>query len=768
MVRGLAKMLGVGAAVIVVLTLGLWYGGPPSWAANSAQTPPAGTVLLLGPLYCALGSGNWCITTAQVSHGSPAVSSAMILDSKLTAPASPAAGLPPVYDATTLRYQSEPLNARVALEDETIREDKIDTDATDGVDWLAAFGINAGTNVTFRPSVPAGAVYIDAAGGGSGLNTAAVNVLIRAGVFDWAETGNTDLIPRTKLPLATSSASGVIQPAEYIRINNAILGSDLHNTPHLSNAGLETTDAILLDDASVTSGSELKEISIGELDLRWGSSNVAGRLKFVGAVLPGVAGYNSGDLALIPNNGLFQAVSSTIQVSTVSLTGFQPVAITAAGETVYGFNASNGARPAALPSWILSLTRDANNRISVTATAGNLNQLQGVRINIGSTIWVLTYAGTIGGVETYISAARSGAPWTTAAVTTTNAHFTALGGIILHTTTTSQWQLIQSFAPGHYPHFDDTGLTAADDSSLLIRFGNRWINGEIVGATQTANGDISIDARIAEELPLPLKILTADYEAGGWTNSTTALVNYSNASYANWAAMPANFRTAFARSRQWTLPNQDNWYGYVLLLSSESSQLTQRRWVGDDNADAGEEVVQTAASSTWTAIGTATHNGQTYNVYRLALGAIGSESTGGFGGLIDDYHYRVQEDHPSRWNLEVPYADIANPPPTLFGARRIAGISADDTCTVAEMTVSGTNRLIQLPTWATGERYLCFGVEEGRAGAWFRLEDREGSGNIFDEYLNHADLTVGNILYDVLVSDGGVQQSYSGRTFLLE
>ena len=81
------------------------------------------------------------------------------------------------------------------------------------------------------------------------------------------------IIPASRLPQASGSASGIINAAEYAKINSAIDGADLHNTPALFNSSLQSEDAVLLDDASVTSGSELKEISIAELDKRWGDDN---------------------------------------------------------------------------------------------------------------------------------------------------------------------------------------------------------------------------------------------------------------------------------------------------------------------------------------------------------------------------------------------------------------------------------------------------------------------------------------------------------------
>ena len=103
-------------------------------------------------------------------------------------------------------------------------------------------------------------------------------------------------IPASRLPQASGSASGIINAEEYAKIASAVDGADLHNTPALTNSQLEGSDAILLDDASVTSGSELKEISITELDKRWAS-----------------AGDNTGSIALSRLPANTQIVSRAVQ-----------------------------------------------------------------------------------------------------------------------------------------------------------------------------------------------------------------------------------------------------------------------------------------------------------------------------------------------------------------------------------------------------------------------------------------------------------------------
>ena len=80
------------------------------------------------------------------------------------------------------------------------------------------------------------------------------------------------------LGVATSTKTGLLQPAEFIKINDSIDAAHLHDTPQILNSALHQNDAILFDDASVSDGegSQLKEITIRELDKRWFSSQISG------------------------------------------------------------------------------------------------------------------------------------------------------------------------------------------------------------------------------------------------------------------------------------------------------------------------------------------------------------------------------------------------------------------------------------------------------------------------------------------------------------
>ena len=92
---------------------------------------------------------------------------------------------------------------------------------------------------------------------------------------DFARLSSADMVPVAKLPSASGSAAGIIQPAEYALIHAAIDAEHLHDVPVLSNALLEATDALMLDDASVAdgAGSQLKRILISELDKRYRASS---------------------------------------------------------------------------------------------------------------------------------------------------------------------------------------------------------------------------------------------------------------------------------------------------------------------------------------------------------------------------------------------------------------------------------------------------------------------------------------------------------------
>ena len=67
-------------------------------------------------------------------------------------------------------------------------------------DWF--FGTDTGDTYTIKITLTSIAV------GGGGVDTAAVNALIRAGVYDWAEEGNMAPIPATKFTRASPARTG--------------------------------------------------------------------------------------------------------------------------------------------------------------------------------------------------------------------------------------------------------------------------------------------------------------------------------------------------------------------------------------------------------------------------------------------------------------------------------------------------------------------------------------------------------------------------------
>ena len=109
----------------------------------------------------------------------------------------------------------------------------------------------------------------------------------------WAEDGNTDLIPVAKLPQASSTEDGIIQSEEYVRINNSIDARALHSVPRISNAGVEGTDAVLIDDSSITVGSHLREVPFSELDKRWNDFQLTPQEDAALSIFTGTTGWTA-------------------------------------------------------------------------------------------------------------------------------------------------------------------------------------------------------------------------------------------------------------------------------------------------------------------------------------------------------------------------------------------------------------------------------------------------------------------------------------------
>lgn len=125
-----------------------------------------------------------------------------------------------------------------------------------------------------RMSLGAFDAYLQTAVSFGGITANAARELIA----EWARNGNTGLVPVPKLPIASSSQSGIIGPDEFTRLLNSIDAGTLHDTPHLATTDLVDEDAFLLDDASINQGSQLREVRVDQLDLRW--------LRVAGAALP--------------------------------------------------------------------------------------------------------------------------------------------------------------------------------------------------------------------------------------------------------------------------------------------------------------------------------------------------------------------------------------------------------------------------------------------------------------------------------------------------
>ena len=183
--------------------------------------------------------------------------------------------------------------------------------------WRNAAGTQIGDDVTFQLSDAAGATTSQAiavpamtrslylvsyaAESGDTGNITALNIELvipqsagvdahrllkpggTAGQFEAKKSDADYDVEWRDLPTASSQQAGIIQPAEYIKINSAIQADDLHSTPQLANDHLQPTDALLLDDASVDSGSELAEVLVSELDKRWQGAAVESPLTGAGS-----------------------------------------------------------------------------------------------------------------------------------------------------------------------------------------------------------------------------------------------------------------------------------------------------------------------------------------------------------------------------------------------------------------------------------------------------------------------------------------------------
>ena len=157
-----------------------------------------------------------------------------------------------------------------------------------------------------------GLEFVDAAqageGGEGGLNQAAVDARVIAGTLKEARTGNTDRWPADKLQLSSRTQGGIITAEQWLELDNSVDATTLHDQPHLDNSDIDGAvgrDSVLIDDASVTSGTSLKEIYFNELDKRWAAVD---RANYLGAWVSG-GEYRVGDIVI--SGGMFYIASET-------------------------------------------------------------------------------------------------------------------------------------------------------------------------------------------------------------------------------------------------------------------------------------------------------------------------------------------------------------------------------------------------------------------------------------------------------------------------
>lgn len=156
---------------------------------------------------------------------------------------------------------------------------------------LPATAMSNANAITFKPSDDSNTYYVGRNGNQilfTAENVGSYYVAFTDTEIDlasWARESDTGAIPLAKRPrnagsvLVTTGTLTHVMPDEN-NVQKAleaiddviIVADDLHSTPNLTNAQLASTDAFLLDDASVTTGSELKEITVAELDKRYAAA----------------------------------------------------------------------------------------------------------------------------------------------------------------------------------------------------------------------------------------------------------------------------------------------------------------------------------------------------------------------------------------------------------------------------------------------------------------------------------------------------------------
>ena len=105
----------------------------------------------------------------------------------------------------------------------------------------------------------------------SGQTQAQVDARIAAKVRDFAEQDKDVPVPASRLPVSSQSSAGIISSAQFTRLANALIGTDLSGAALLQNAGISIQDSVLVWDASANS---FMRIVFNELDKRWRANQV--------------------------------------------------------------------------------------------------------------------------------------------------------------------------------------------------------------------------------------------------------------------------------------------------------------------------------------------------------------------------------------------------------------------------------------------------------------------------------------------------------------
>ena len=129
------------------------------------------------------------------------------------------------------------------------------------------------------------------------------------------------------------------------------------------------------------------------------------------------------------------------------------------------------------------------------------------------------------------------------------------------------------------------------------------------------------------------------WDAGGWANSEDIQISVRTPR----RDLSGAESLVYQLSYQFTSPNTDGEGRYAKIPVAKVNKIIQDlvRMVGDDNEDSGEQVIQKINLSDSSVIDEGTSGG--FNYRYIPLGTAPPNPTG-FGGSIDDYHYRLQED----------------------------------------------------------------------------------------------------------------------------